>query len=103
MSLPNYDEKIENEIREAGLTANPIGRPYRFGCTFGSHHQILIGTIEAVTLSDEGGLTLHGSNRRFWGMNLVGFYWSCDKQEWAAVTDSANVESRYFPGDLVIR
>src|SRR3989338_4790662 len=74
-----YKEKdfrgaLEFELRKAKRPGDPhdiIGRPYRFGCDFGSHRQILVGTVLAIKFSDEGDLELYVSSPSFWGTSLI--------------------------------
>jgi hypothetical protein len=66
-----FESELENALQEAGFSADPIGRKYRFGCEHGSHHHILVGTILSVEVSDEGGLDLYVTNPRFWGQRLI--------------------------------
>ena len=83
-----FESELENELREAGLPLAPskiVGRPYRFGCEHGSHHHILAGTIQAIEVSDEGGLNLYVSNPRFWGERLISMKHSSGK--WMAYVD----------------
>jgi hypothetical protein len=83
-----FESELQEALRNAGLSPDPrqvIGRFYRFGCEHGSHHQILFGTIQAVQVSDEGGLDLYVSNPRFWGMKLMSLKHSNGK--WMAYVD----------------
>ncbi len=69
----NFHAELENELKRAGLPKNPreiIGRMYRFECQHGSHHHILVGTITAIYISDEGGLNLHVTNTEIWGQKI---------------------------------
>ena len=66
----SYKTELQYSLRAAGLPMDVewiIGRIYRFGCEHGSHHHILVGTITAIEISDEGGLELHISNPKVWG------------------------------------
>ncbi len=67
-------DRMGFELSMAGLPRNPskiIGRLYRFDCEHGSHDHVLIGTIQAIEVSDEGGLDLYVSNPYFWGDQLI--------------------------------
>ena len=105
-----YQSVLRETLREAKFSlessAEPrklIGLHYRFGCEHGSHHSILVGTIQAIEVSDEGGLELYVSNPLFWGEQLVSINYSGGK--WLAhtistmgVTGSKN--SRYYKGEF---
>jgi hypothetical protein len=68
-----FDKELVFHLKEARLPEDPrkiIGRLYQFGCEHGSHHHILVGTVVAIEISDEGGLQLYVSNPRFWGSQL---------------------------------
>ena len=83
-----FASELEAELREAGLPSDPsqiVGHLYRFGCEHGSHHHILAGTIQAIEVSDEGGLDLYVSNPRFWGERLISINHSNGK--WMAYVD----------------
>lgn len=83
-----FELMLEVELREAGLPSNPsevVGRLYRFGCEHGSHHHILSGTIQAIEVSDEGGLDLYVTSHRFWGEQLISIKYSNSK--WMAYAD----------------
>ncbi len=96
----SFEQELRNNLESAGLTLDIIGRRFRFGCIHGSHHQILVGTIEALRISDEGGFELQVSNRLFWGTSLLGIYWNPDNCNWTARVDAEDPNFRYFPGDL---
>lgn len=84
----SFREELELVLREANLPTDVqkiIGRQYRFGCEHGSHHHILSGVIQAVEVSDEGGLDLYVSNPRFWGERLVSIKYSNGR--WTAYVD----------------
>jgi len=84
----SFASELEFELLAAGLPAYPhniLGRPYRFGCDFGSHRQILVGTVLAIKLSDEGALELHVSNPSFWGTSLISIMHN--NGEWMAYLD----------------
>ena len=84
----SFQAELEFELREAGLPTDPrqiVGRLYQFGCEHGSHHHILVGTVQAVEISDEGGLDLHVSSPRFWGKRLISINHSNGK--WMAYVD----------------
>ena len=83
-----FEAALEAELKGAGLPPVPsevVGRPYRFGCEHGSHHHILSGTIQAIEVSDEGGLALYVTNPRFWGERLISIKHSNSK--WMAYVD----------------
>ncbi|MDD3101795.1 MAG: hypothetical protein PHE59_01445 [Patescibacteria group bacterium] len=44
-----------------------IGFRFVFGCKYGSHYQILVGTITGVRISDIGGFQLQISNEKMGG------------------------------------
>ncbi len=105
MSYNTASRLLEAALREAGLSPHPkylIGRMFRFASQFGSHHQILVGTITALNVSDEGGLELIVSNTRFWEAPLV----SIRKVEevWGAYApDTKSAGSNgFFPGQMQI-
>lgn len=84
-----FESALDTKLREAGLPADPsevVGRPYRFGCKHGSHHHILYGKIQAIEVSDEGGLDLYVTNPRFWGGRLISFK-QHGNGKWAAYVD----------------
>ena len=86
--IQKLESKLQNELREAGLPLAPskiVGRLYRFRCEHGSHYHILAGTIQAIEVSDEGGLDLYVSNPRFWGERLISIMHSNGK--WMAYVD----------------
>ena len=93
---------LESTLVKAKLPLDPsevVGGLYRFEYEGGSHHIVLCGTIQAIELSDEGGLTLYVSNPRFWGCQLLGIKYS--GRRWMAKvqtdqTDSKSIE--YFTG-----
>lgn len=83
-----FESTLEAELREASLPSIPsevVGRLYRFGCEHGSHHHIFSGTIQAIEVSDEGGLDLYVTNPRFWGKRLISIKHSNGK--WMAYVD----------------
>ena len=83
-----FASELEAELREAGLPSDPsqiVGHLYRFGCEHGSHHHILAGTIQAIEVSDEGGLDLYVTNPSFWGERLISIKRSNGK--WMACVD----------------
>ena len=78
----SFQAELEFRLREAGLPTNPrqiVGQLYQFGCEHGSHHHVLVGTVLAIEISDEGGLELHVSNPRFWGKKLISIIHSNSK------------------------
>lgn len=66
-------DPLEEALREAGLPTDRevIGQLYRFDCSHGSHREILVGSVKALGLSDEGGLALYVTSPTFWGEPLV--------------------------------
>lgn len=69
----NFDLALTGALTAANLPINVmgvIGRVYRFDCEHGSHHHILVGTILAIEVSDEGGLELHVSSPKLWGQKI---------------------------------
>ena len=83
-----FASELEAELREAGLPSDPsqiVGHLYWFGCEHGSHHHILSGTIQAIEVSDEGGLDLYITNPRFWGERLISIKYS---NKWMAYVDA---------------
>lgn len=102
MATESFDRELEKELRDTGLPTNPrevIGRVYRFGCKKGSHHFILVGTITAIEISDEGGFKLIVSNREIWGMQLKSIA-KTDPGWEARVLD--DVTMLHFHGELEI-
>lgn len=70
----SFQAELESELLAVGLPTDLhqiIGRLYRFRCEHGSHDHTLVGTVQAVEISDEGGLDLYVSNPRFWGKRLI--------------------------------
>lgn len=105
MSLGNEDtftSVVKAKLQEAGLPGYPIeviGRGYRFGCEHGSHHSILLGSIRAIEISDEGGLQLHVSSPTFFGRPLLCLMY--EDKKWMAVIDAkTNPQDRFFEGEL---
>ncbi|OGG47596.1 hypothetical protein A2671_00280 [Candidatus Kaiserbacteria bacterium RIFCSPHIGHO2_01_FULL_49_13] len=83
-----FASELETQLREAGLPGAPreiVGRLYQFGCEQTAHHHILVGTIQAVEVSDEGGLNFYVTNPRFWGARLISITFSDGK--WMAYVD----------------
>ena len=79
---------LEEQLRKAGLPTNPaevMSQIYRFGCEHGSHHQILVGTVLAIEISDEGSLELHVSNPTFWNQRLISLMYG--NSGWMAYVD----------------
>lgn len=80
--------EIERELEKAELPLilnAVIGRLYKFVAIHGSHHHALSGTIQAIEVSDEGGLDLYVSNPRFWGERLISIKYCNGK--WMAYID----------------
>lgn len=106
MSLERtYDDELAFQLIEAGLPSNPdymIELKFQFGCKNGSHHHILVGTIEAIMISDEGGLELQVSNDHFGTWPLISLYRDPDKGEWNARVDAPDPADRYYVGELKI-
>ncbi len=98
----DFDAVLARQSKMANLPKDIIGKPFRFGCIHGSHHHILVGTVVGIQISDESGLELEVSNRSFWGMNLLGFYWDSDREEWNAGTEATRDGAirRHYPGDM---
>ena len=75
VSFDDYSNQLQNQLQKAiGWTHLPddlVGRKYCFVAEYGSHHQVLLGTILGLELSDEGGLELIVSNPRFGGAQLL--------------------------------
>lgn len=68
-----FDSVLKGELVCADLPGDPtkvIGRCYQFTSEHGSHNHVLVGTILAIEISDEGGFELHVSSPRFWGCPL---------------------------------
>ena len=82
-------DRLGFELSMAGLPRNPgkiIGRVFRFECEHGSHDRVLIGTIQAIEVSDEGGLDLYVSNPYFWGDQLISI--KRGKGKWMAYVEA---------------
>jgi hypothetical protein len=95
-SQNSYDAEVTYELKEAGLPTDMkqiIGRPYLFGCEFGSHHQILMGTVTAIRISDEGGLDLYVSNPVFRGRPIISITY--DKGEWFVFVDRGELRETF--------
>ena len=83
-----FASELETQLREAGLSSVPseiVGHLYQFGCEHGSHHHILAGTVQAIEVSDEGGLDFYVTSPRFWGKRLISIKYSNGK--WMAYVD----------------
>ena len=99
-----FESALETELLEVGLPTDPrqiVGRLYRFGCEHGSHHHILVGTVQAIEVSDEGGLNLYVSNPRFWGMRLISIEYG--DGTWYAYVDregELSLKIRFFEGEF---
>ncbi len=94
-----FESELKAELRDAGLPTNPrqvVGRHYRFGCEHGSHNHIFVGTIQAIEVSDEGGLDLYVSNPRFRGGRLISIKRSNGR--WVAYVDIKPHEGELFEG-----
>lgn len=94
--------EIENQLRAARLPSDPkrvVSRVYCFTCIHGSHHHVLIGTIVAIELSDEGGLDLHVTSPRIWGETLISFKYEGNGW-WFANQKLSPVEDRLLYGSL---
>lgn len=104
MSLPqgrSYDQELESQLKNANLPPDIVGRPYRFGCQYNSHHVILTGTVVAISVTDTGGLCIEVSSRRFtYSTELWGFHF--DGLQWVAHTN-APAPFDQIHGDLVFR
>lgn len=102
--IPEQLVEMEKGLISAGLRSSTpqdyIGRKYFFAAEWGSHHQELLGTIEAIETSDEGPLILEVSNRRFWGERLIGL--AFDGKNWCAYIDVKEVSDRFIPGQLML-
>jgi hypothetical protein len=99
-SQNSYDAEVTYELKEAGLPTDMkqiIGRPYRFGCEFGSHHQILMGTVTAIRISDEGGIDLYVSNPVFRGGSVISINY--DGSEWSVSVDTGELR-KTFEGEF---
>lgn len=84
----SFAAELESELRGASLPTDPhriVGRLYWFGCEYGSHHHVLVGTVQAVEISDEGGLNLYVSNPRFGGRRLISITYA--DYAWMAYVD----------------
>lgn len=62
-----------------------LGKHYLFECEHGSHEEVLAGTIQAISWSDEGGLQLYVTSPRFFGRPLICL--RCLNGEWGAFID----------------
>ncbi len=102
MPRSNQTDPLEESLQEIGLPSalELLGKNYRFEAHHGSHHTILVGTIQAVEISDEGGTQLYVSSPRFWGKPLVCLAWG--GSEWMAYAPSPGqpVDQDYFSGEL---
>ncbi len=99
----NFQKELKEQLKESGLPIDPkkiIGRLYRFESEHGSHHDILVGTIQAIGVTDEGGLDVYVSNPRFFGARLISIKYSNDR--WLAYIDEAILELRFYEGELVL-
>ncbi|MBX4204859.1 MAG: hypothetical protein KW788_01560 [Candidatus Doudnabacteria bacterium] len=84
----SFRTELQYALQSANLPLGPepiIGRMFRFGCEHGSHHHILVGTITAIEVSDEGGLQLHVSSPKMWGEKIKGI--SHTSRGWVLVLD----------------
>ncbi len=64
---------LKQELQRAGLPTvlrKVIKRMYFFVCEHGSHQHILVGTIIAIKISDEGGLDLYVTSPEIWGQKI---------------------------------
>ena len=67
-------DKLKHNLKKAGLPTDPrhiIGQQYWFECEHGSHNHMFVGTVQAIEISDEGGLDFYVSNPVFWGNRLI--------------------------------
>jgi len=98
-----FECELERVLGEAGLGTEPhdvVGRFFQFGWRSGSYHEVLFGTIQALSISDEGGLCLSVSNHRFRGSALLGILYSNDK--WYALLDKKEAEPHLFEGEFYL-
>lgn len=96
-----FVEDLTEALKAAGMDlpfAEMIGMKYLFGCEHGSHHHVLVGTITAVQLSDEGGLDLHISNPTIFGCKIKSLKWLDNSKSWAAFLDEERLEDRFLYG-----
>lgn len=59
---------LDELVAETGLApdANIIGRVFEFSAEWDGHYETLRGQITSISDSDEGGLVLDVSTKRFW-------------------------------------
>ncbi|MBU2081880.1 hypothetical protein KKH14_00370 [Patescibacteria group bacterium] len=97
-----YLSDFEFNLKEAGLPMDPskiIGQFYKFD----SHRHTLVGTVQAIELSDEGDVNLYVSNPLFWGERLISINYN--KGKWAAyvakkpLSDDEQERARFMTGE----
>ena len=80
--LESFQAQLKLNLKEAGLPTDPrqvIGKLYEFECEHGSHHEILVGTVRAIGISDTGGLNLYVSSPYFFGGPLTSIMYNNGK------------------------
>ena len=89
-------------LHVANLPMNPckiIGQFYKFD----SHHHTLVGTIQAIEVSDEGDINLYVSNPLFWDAQLISIKHNNGK--WVAhvanktLSDDEQERARFMTGE----
>ena len=97
---PTAEIVLAEYLRKAGLTGDSrmiLGQQYLFECEHDSHEEILVGTIQAIGWSDEGGLQLSVTSPRFFGKPLISLVHS--NGEWGAFID-VTPSKEFYPGKL---
>ena len=96
--------QVKKELSQTNLCGispkHIIGRKYCFGAKFGSHYQVLVGTITGIQISDEGGIDLEVSSKRFHGLRLLSLKWMEQYKNWAAYLDDLPMDRRFRGGTL---
>lgn len=94
---------LDAGLKDEGVHASPttlLGSTFQFGAAWGSHHEILMGKITGIGLSDEGGLDFYVSCPRFWGKPLISI--KRNNGKWLAYIRDEDPNRRFYEGEFTI-
>ena len=75
----NLLEKELKTLLKGSHAGEVIGKNFTFSAEFGTHFEVLMGTIVGAGYSDEGGLKLYVSCPKFSGLKLNSIVWESKK------------------------
>lgn len=90
----NYYRELTTQLEKSGiidasrnvcLPEEFVGLKFRFQAKWGSHFEVMIGQILGVAYSDEGGVQIEVSPKRFGGLPLISLMYA--EEGWCAYLD----------------